>query len=110
MQRDKGRNFQAKIAKFINDHYPDTLYAENTGIAQAGQNSTLPDVTIHAGNGMTITAELKHHANYPKRLWDELADNDVLIVKRTAKPGEPAYPELAVLLLTDYLELIGGSK
>ena len=126
MQRDKGAAYERNV---VNICKAAGLHAERTAPMQAGNDGhgdvyiegwLIHHSTFHMDADRTIEtegrqlhnvrAECKHHANYPKRIWTELAGNDVLIVKRTAKPGESAYEHLAILPLSEYLKLIGGTQ
>jgi hypothetical protein len=101
--RDKGRRWEIQSANIAKAWL---LEATADGWKQCKDgDDTYSDVQIKPmRSNIALRVECKHHENHPSRFWKWLKGHDVIFLKRNHKIP------LAVLPLTDYLELIGGVK
>jgi hypothetical protein len=100
--RDKGRRGETEM---VNIFKAWGLKASRDGWKQVKDgDSTYSDVSITTTGYRKLRVEVKWQESIAMKFWRWLKGHDLLVVKRNGKIP------LAVLPLTDYLELIGGIK
>ena len=97
-QRDKGWRTENNVRKKALDHGLDASYR----VPLSGGASIKGDVMVGRLGGNLWTLEVKCRANGFKQIYDWLGDNDGLVIKADNKP------ELVVLDMRDFFDLIGG--